>query len=84
MKLSFFVKSLGEKRFVYSAKLLPLNIKLINPIQRYPHIKSYACILKMFVLIFLFCKAEDEGRLIDALISLGICSVLLLHSELIQ
>ena len=67
---SFFLKSLGEKR-LYSAKLLPLSIKSINAIQKYPHIiESYACILKIFVLIFLFC----EGRLINFIISLGICS----------
>ena len=72
---SFFLKSLGKKRFVYSVKLLLLNMKLINPIQKYPYIiESFACILKIFVLKFLFLKAEDEGRLINALISLGICS----------
>ena len=64
---SFFLKSLGEKRFVYPVKLLPLNIKSINAIQKYPHIiESYACILRIFVLIFLF--------LINVSISLGICS----------
>ena len=34
----FFFKLSGEKRLVKSVKLLPLNIKLINPIQKYPHI----------------------------------------------
>ena len=69
------LKSLGEKRFVYSVNVFPLNIKLINPIQKYPHIiESYACILKIFVLIFLFCEPEDEERLINFVISLGICS----------
>ena len=63
----FFLKSFGEKRFVYSVKVCPLNIKSINPIQKYPHITdSYACILKMFVLMFLL--------LINLLISFGICS----------
>ena len=43
--------------------------------QKYPHIiESYACILEMFAVMFLFCKAEDKGRLINALISLGMCS----------
>ena len=43
--------------------------------QKYPHIiESYACIPKMFVLMFLFCKEEDEERLTNALISSGICS----------
>ena len=48
----FFLKSLGEKRLVKSVKLLPLRIKSINPIQKYPQItESYACILKIFVTI---------------------------------
>ena len=53
--------------------------------QKYPHIiESDACILKIFVIMFLFCEAEDkrrckveefkERRLINSLISLGICS----------
>ena len=72
---SFFSKLFGEKRFVYSVKVFPLNIKSIKPIQKYPHIiESYACILKIFVVMFLFCEAEDKGQLINALISLGICS----------
>ena len=72
---SFFSKLFGEKRFVYSVKVFPLNIKSINPIQKYPHItKSYPCTLKMFVLMFLFCEAEDKGRLVNAQISFGICS----------
>ena len=50
-------------------------MKLINPIQKYLHIiESYACILKIFTLTILFCQAEDEGRLMNALLSLGICS----------
>ena len=70
-----FSRLFGEKGFVYSVKVFPLSIKSINPIQKYPHIiESYACILKIFVLMFLFCEAENEGRLINALISLGMCS----------
>ena len=66
---SFFLKLFGEKRYVYSVKVFPLNIKSINPMQKYLHItESYACILKMLVLMFLF--------LINALISFGICSTL--------
>ena len=66
-----FWKLFGEKRFAYSVKVFPLSIKSINPIQKYPHIsESYASILKIFVIMFLLCKAEDEGRLINALISL--------------
>ena len=62
---SFLSKLFGKKRFVYSIKVFPLNIKSINPIQKYPHItESYAYILKMFVLMFLFCEAEDKGPLI--------------------
>ena len=64
---SFFSKLFGEKRLVYSANVFPLNIKSINPMEKYQHItESYACILKMFVLILLF--------LINALISFGTCS----------
>ena len=64
---SFFVKLFGEKRFVNSINVFPLNIKSINPIQKYAHItESFACILKMFVLMFLL--------LINILISFGICS----------
>ena len=63
----FFLKLFGEKRFVNSVKVFPANIKSIKPIQKYPHIiESYACILKIFVLMFLL--------LMNALISLGICS----------
>ena len=82
---SFFSKLFGEKRFVCSVKVFPLNIKPINPIQKYPHItESYACTLKIFVLMFLFREAEDKGRyeveefkerrLRNVLISFGICS----------
>ena len=78
---SFF----SRKRFVYSVKVFPLNIKSIKPIQKYPHItESYACILKIFVLMLLFLEAEDKGwyeveefkeqQLKNALISFGICS----------
>ena len=64
---SFFSKSYGEKRFVYLVKVFPLNIKPINPIQKYPHItESYACILKMSVLMF--------SLLTNSLISFEICS----------
>ena len=60
---------LGENKLVYSNRLLPFNIKPINPIQKYPHIiESYACILKIFVVIFLMP--------INFLISCGICSTL--------
>ena len=43
--LSFFLYSLGENKLVYSNKLLPFSMESINPIQKYPHIKSHACIL---------------------------------------
>ena len=69
---SFFSKLFVEKRFVYSVKGFPLNIKLINPTQKYPHItESYAYTLKIFVLMFLFCKADGKERLINALICFG-------------
>ena len=65
---SFFSKLLGEKRFVNSVKVFPASIKSIHSIQKYPHvIESYACILKIFVFMY-------EGRLINVLISFGICS----------
>ena len=64
---SLFLNLFGEKRLVKSIKLLPLNIKSINLIQKYPHItESYACILKIFVSMFLL--------LIHFLISFGMCS----------
>ena len=73
--LSFFLKLFGEKRFVFSVKVFLEIIKSINPIQKYPHIiESYACILKIFLVMILLCEAEDEERLINTLISLGICS----------
>ena len=63
---SFFSKLFAEKRFVYSVIVFPLNIKSINPMQKYPHItESCACTLKMFLLLFLL--------LINVLISYGIC-----------
>ena len=62
-----FLKLFGEKRFVNSVKVFPASIKSINPTQKYPHIiRSYACILKMFVFMFLL--------LINVLISFVICS----------
>ena len=72
--LSFFSKLFGEKRFVNSVKVFLLKKKSINLIQKYPHItESYACILKMFVLMFLL--------LINILISSGICSTPKLSQE---
>ena len=32
------IKSLEEHEFVYANKLLPFNMKSINPIQQYQHI----------------------------------------------
>ena len=65
--ISSFLKKKSEKRLVKSVGLLPLNIKSINPIQKYPHItESYACILKNIVCIFLLP--------INLLISFGMCS----------
>ena len=44
--MSLFLYSLGENKFVYSNKLLPLNMKSINPMKKYLHIiESYACVL---------------------------------------
>ena len=56
-----------KNTLVYSRQLLPFNIKSRNPIYKYPHIiEIYACILKVFVLIFLFVY--------KTFISFGICS----------
>ena len=58
---SLSLKLFGEKRFLNSVKVLPVSIKSINSIQKYPHItQSHACF--NFLL------------LIKALISFGICS----------
>ena len=66
--LSFLLKLFGEKIFVNSVKIFSASIKSINPIEKYPHVtESCACILKVFVIIFLF--------LINAIISFGICSI---------
>ena len=52
---SFFLYSLQGNKFVYSNKLLIFNMKSINSIQKYLHIiELYACILQIFVIIFLF------------------------------
>ena len=49
-----FFKLFGEKIFVKSDKVFPASIKSINPIQKYPHIiEPYACILKIFIFMFL-------------------------------
>ena len=49
-----WLTSFGETRLVKSVKLLFLSIKSINPIKKYPHITElYACILKIFVRMFL-------------------------------
>ena len=57
-----------KKRFINSVKVFPLSVKLMNPMQKYPHItESYVCIIKMFVVM-------DKERPINALISFGICS----------
>ena len=62
---SFVLKLFGEKRFVKSANVFPASIKLTKPIQKYLHIiESYACTLKIFVLMSLL--------LINVFISLGI------------
>ena len=56
-----------KKRFAIPVKVFAATIKSINPIQKYPQIiESFACILKIFVVMFLL--------LINVLISFGICS----------
>ena len=64
---SFLLKFFGEKIFVNSVNVFPASLKPINPIQKYQHIiESNACILKIFVFMFLLS--------INVLISFGICS----------
>ena len=44
--MSFFLYSLRENKFVYSNKPLPLSMKSINAIEKYPHIiELFDCIL---------------------------------------
>ena len=39
-----------KNRLVKSVKVLPTSKRLINPMQKYPHIiESYACILTIFI-----------------------------------
>ena len=49
MILSFSLKLFDENTLVKNVKVFPLNMKLINPIQK--SYESYACILKIFVII---------------------------------
>ena len=64
--LSFLSLLLDEHKLVSSNSLLPFTIKSKNPLQRYSFcIEMYACILKIFVWIFLLPMN---------LISFGICS----------
>ena len=67
----FFLKLFVEKS-LKSVKLLPLTIKLINPIQKYPRInESYACIVKIF---FVILDPFVLSLPINFLISFRICS----------
>ena len=69
----FFLKLFGEKVFAHLIKVFPASIKSINPIQKYSHIiESYACILKISVLMFLLLLL----LLINGLTYFGICSTL--------
>ena len=61
-----FVLIICEKRLVKFVTLLPLSIKSINPILKCPHNESYACILKIFVCMFLLS--------VNFSISFGTCS----------
>ena len=62
----FVLNLFGEKRFVNSVKVFHAGINSTKPIQKYPHIiQSFACILKIFVFMFL--------SLVNVLISFGIC-----------
>ena len=51
--LSFFSRSYGEKKLVQSIKVLPANIKSMNPMQKYPNIIALlACTLNRVFLCF--------------------------------
>ena len=51
--LSFFLKLFRAQRLVKSVKVFSGSMKSINPIEKYPHvIESYACILKIFAIIY--------------------------------
>ena len=63
---------MGENKLVYCDRLLPLNMKSVNPIQKHLHIiESYSCIIWIFVVKFLFQ--------IYFLISFGICYQFMPH-----
>ena len=52
---SFSSFSLGNVNWCNLGRILALSLKPINPKQKYPLIiESFACILQIFVLIFLF------------------------------
>ena len=43
--LSFFLELSDESKFLKSVRALPLSIKLMNPVDKYPHIIEFsACI----------------------------------------
>ena len=70
--LSFFLKSYGEKKFVYSVNFLPADIKSINPMQKYPLIiELSSCTRKTLVFIFSF----PGNSLVNSLISSGVYSI---------
>ena len=49
------------KKDLYIQLRFPLNIKSINPTQKYRHITEwYACILKMLVLMFLLLIKKQQ------------------------
>ena len=50
-----FLKAEGENKLVKSVKVLPADIKSMNPMHKYRHIiELLACTLKMSALMFLF------------------------------
>ena len=49
--LSFLLYLLGENKFVYSTKLLPFNMKVINPIQGIHTLFSDMLALEIFVVM---------------------------------
>ena len=49
--LSFLLYLLGENKFVYSTKLLPFNMKVINPIQGIYTLLNDMLALEIFVVM---------------------------------
>ena len=79
---SFCLKLFGEKGFVYSVKVFPLNIKSINPMQKYPYVtESYACILKFCFNVFIFNKCFNFFRNMFYPKRIKISNIIFIHMQ---